>query len=92
MVSNDVMNGSYLEEHHMLTFQSHAYSRLVRKATRNGRLDPRQLEKLLSVDADWTPTAARYLVKLVRRDGGFMLRNAAALAQAMKVEDGSAGW
>jgi hypothetical protein len=46
------------------------------------------LTHLLVGDCNWTPSAAAALASLVADYGGFMLRNAAALAIALHVEDG----
>jgi hypothetical protein len=43
-------------------------------------------------EADWTDGGATVLVELVQQYGWFMLRNAAALAIAMDIEDGEAGF
>jgi len=43
-------------------------------------------------ECDWTPPAAAALVALVRDYGSFMLRNAAALAMALHIEDGDLGY
>lgn len=42
-------------------------------------------------DADWTEHGAREVLQLSRRYGTSILRNALALALAMKAEDGEAG-
>jgi len=49
------------------------------------------VEKLIS-HCEWTPEAAYELVEIARSKGSFFLRNAAALAIAMGVEDGSDGY
>ena len=51
----------------------------------------RRLTQLLATEAEWTPRAAGHLVSLARNYGSFVLRNALALAEAMDIEDGSAG-
>jgi hypothetical protein len=43
-------------------------------------------------EADWTDGGATVLVELVQQYGWFMLRNAAALAIVMDIEDGEAGF
>jgi hypothetical protein len=42
-------------------------------------------------DGDWTEQGARVVVRLAREYGTSILRNAVALAEAMDIEDGSAG-
>jgi len=42
-------------------------------------------------DGDWTEQGARVVVRLAREYGTSILRNALALAEAMDIEDGSAG-
>ncbi|MFN7431250.1 MAG: hypothetical protein ACK54T_00295 [bacterium] len=42
-------------------------------------------------DGDWTDEGARAVVHLARTYGTSILRNALALAEAMDIEDGSAG-
>lgn len=46
----------------------------------------------LVVNADWTPNGAREILLLARRYGTSILRNALALADALKIEDGDAGF
>jgi len=43
-------------------------------------------------ECDWTPPAAAALITLVRDYGSFALRNAAALAIALHIEDGQLGY
>ncbi len=50
----------------------------------------RLIHKLISA-GDWTHTSARLLMNLVNEHGSFVLRNAAALAMALGIEDGSDG-
>lgn len=45
----------------------------------------------LVANADWTPKGAREVLQLARRYGTSILRNALALAEAMKIADGNAG-
>jgi transcriptional regulator with XRE-family HTH domain len=52
----------------------------------------RPLERALVTGADWTPEAARHLVLLARDYGAFVLRNAAAIATALDIEDGELGF
>lgn len=46
----------------------------------------------LTAQAEWTQEGAAELVRLARRQGCFMLRNALALAEAMGIEDGNDGF
>lgn len=41
---------------------------------------------------EWTPRAASTLLDLVHSYGAFMLRNAAALAIVLRIEDGDSGF
>ena len=50
-----------------------------------------QLVGTLVANADWTPRGAREILKLARRYGTSILRNALALADALGIEDGDAG-
>lgn len=45
----------------------------------------------LAGHGEWTPRAATELARLVEKYGAFVLRNAAALAIALDVEDGEEG-
>lgn len=49
------------------------------------------VELALVEEHEWTPEAAARLVELVHRYGSFVLRNAAALALAVGIEDGNDG-
>jgi thymidylate synthase len=53
-----------------------------------GHWNVADLTKGLSAWHDWTERGASELVDLARNYGSFMLRNAFALATAMKIEDG----
>lgn len=48
-----------------------------------------QIVAVLMRDADWTEQGAREVLHLARKYGTSILRNALALAAAMRVEDGS---
>lgn len=50
-----------------------------------------QVVMALADRADWTKQGGRVLVRLSRRYGTSILRNALALAEAMRIEDGDAG-
>ncbi len=54
-------------------------------------IDNAMLVRTLVERADWTEDGARELVRLARRYGTSILRNALALAEALGVEDGEAG-
>lgn len=45
----------------------------------------------LTRDSQWTARGAQTLVQLAQSYGAFVLRNALALAEAMKTEDGDSG-
>ena len=50
-----------------------------------------QIVRALVERGDWTEQGAREVLQLARRYGTSILRNALALAAAMKIEDGNAG-
>ncbi len=54
-------------------------------------IDWAQVETKLQNEMEWTPEGAVYVAALARDYGGFMLRNALALATVLCVEDGSLG-
>ncbi len=56
-----------------------------------GEVDWEELQRSLIADAEWTPRGASTLVDLVQSHGAFVLRNAAALALALGIEDGEEG-
>lgn len=58
----------------------------------SGTVDWDALERALCEWGDWTPRAALELISMARQFGGFMLRNAHALALAMGIEDGELGF
>lgn len=51
-----------------------------------------QLQAALVTQAAWTEEGAALLVKLARQYGTFVLSNALALAEALDIEDGEAGY
>ncbi|HMD53243.1 MAG TPA: hypothetical protein VKJ65_01675 [Phycisphaerae bacterium] len=51
-----------------------------------------QVIRALVENADWTQAGAQALLALARNYGVFMLRNALALANAMQIHDGQAGF
>ncbi len=53
--------------------------------------DVEKLVRMLQDDHDWNRSTAKRLVKLARKYGSFVLRNALALAIVLDIEDGSAG-
>jgi hypothetical protein len=50
------------------------------------------LTRALQQTGDWTPNASELLVALARNYGSFMLRNALAIALALRIEDGELGF
>ncbi len=54
-------------------------------------IDWKQVEAKLQNEMEWTEEGAKHLTVLAREYGGFMLRNALALAAVLNVEDGSLG-
>ncbi len=57
-----------------------------------GRRRRESVEAVLTKEADWTSGAAQHLVQLAGDYGSFMLRNAAAIAIALDIEDGELGF
>lgn len=51
-----------------------------------------RLHSSLVETAEWTPEAAGELIRLAQEYGAFMLRNALALAVALDIQDGQAGY
>ncbi len=49
------------------------------------------LTQTLVERCDWTPEGANTVVTLAKEYGTFILRNALALALALKIEDGTSG-
>ena len=71
------------------------YGALAQRAgwgVQNDKLAANHLRSALVKKSDWTPEAADELLFLAREYGTFMLRNALALAAALEIEDGSAGY
>jgi len=50
-----------------------------------------QIIAALVLHAEWTEPGAREVLRLARKHGTSILRNALALASAMQIEDGEAG-
>jgi len=57
----------------------------------DGEFDLERVRNRLVIEHDWTETGAGHLLDLVRQYGSFVLCHAAALSQALNIEDGSAG-
>lgn len=60
--------------------------------SRSKRLHEERLVRDLCSGHDWTESGARAIVSLAHDYGAFMLRNALALAIALKKEDGDLGF
>lgn len=73
-----------------LDFLLSEYDSLVAESLNqaNGEVDWARLRRELVHSADWTDAAATHLIRLVRDNGSFVLRNALALAIASGMEDG----
>ena len=75
-----------------LKFLLDEYRTLVQESQgTDGEVEWDRLRGALIVTGEWTAVGAQHLVDLVREHGGFVLRNAAALAAAAGVEDGELG-
>jgi hypothetical protein len=61
------------------------------KYTEEELIDWTRVEAKLQNEMEWTEEGAKHLTILAREYGGFMLRNALALATVLGVEDGSLG-
>jgi len=61
------------------------------KCTEEHLIDWTQVEAVLQNEMEWTQEGAKHLIMLAQEYGGFMLRNALALATVLGVEDGSLG-
>jgi len=57
----------------------------------DGRVDWDRVECLLEGDAEWTARGAHEVACLACNYGYFILENAAALARALRLEDGALG-
>ena len=55
-------------------------------------VDLNRLLELLVTEGTWTQPAAQLLIQLAVLEGSFILRNAAALAIALGVDDGERGY
>ena len=49
-------------------------------------------DRILSCEGDWSEEAASDLLRLARKYGSFMLRNALAISVALEIEDGELGY
>jgi len=61
------------------------------KSAEGESVDWSEIRDRLQRKHGWTPEGADHVVSLVRQYGAFVLRNAAALAIALDVEDGDKG-
>jgi hypothetical protein len=76
-----------------LTIQEYAavFPAAQRKDTEEQPIDWARVEGKLQNEMEWTEEGAKHLTMLAREYGGFMLRNALALATTFGIEDGSLG-
>jgi hypothetical protein len=65
------------------------YTALVARLGRKS--NDKDLANLLRKESDWTKRGSAVLIMLARKYGTFVLANALALAEALDIEDGSAG-
>ena len=65
---------------------------LKEQSTSEHHIDWTQVEAKLQHEMEWTQEGAIHVTALARDYGGFMLRNALALATALGIEDGSLGF
>ena len=86
MIKDPTETTRLVEEYKILLQECDPQNLLAR-----GRLDRKKLIDALVESADWTYQGAEALVYIVDNYGSFMLRNALALAIAMKIEDGRLG-
>ena len=76
-----------------LTIQEYAavFPTTQRKNTEEQLIDWVRVEAKLQNEMEWTEEGAKHLTILAREYGGFMLRNALALADVLGIEDGELG-
>jgi hypothetical protein len=76
-----------------LTIQEYAavFQTPPKKHTGEHLIDWARVEAKLQNEMEWTEEGAKHLTVLAREYGGFMLRNALALADVLGIEDGSLG-
>jgi hypothetical protein len=76
-----------------LTIQEYAavFQKPQRKHTEEQPINWARVEAKLHNEMEWTEEGAKHLTILVREYGGFILRNALALADVLGIEDGSLG-
>lgn len=68
------------------------YETIVLEAGGKEEPDWDRLAASLVITGEWTPSGAEHIVSLARNHGGFMLRNALALAAALGIDDGKLGY
>lgn len=66
------------------------YETIIASVGQNASDD--QIIAALACDSDWTREGARDVLQLARTYGTSILRNSLALAAAMEIEDGQAGY
>jgi hypothetical protein len=70
----------------------HAFDEIMQRQEISDDLPWERVEHQLSYQNGWTREGAEVITRLARKYGGFMLRNALAVAQVMDVEDGELGY
>jgi hypothetical protein len=79
------------EEDNLARLVDEYRSLICQSECQKGGPDWEALTARLIVDGEWTVAGAHRLASLVQTYGSFVLRNAAALAIAANIEDGSEG-
>ena len=70
----------------------YAFAEIKQHQEINDDLPWEHVEHQLSCSNGWTREGAEVVTRLAREYGGFMLRNALAVAKVMDVEDGELGY
>lgn len=81
-----------LKEADLLKSAISEYNNIFEQSKTNGILDSDHLLSNLVKEHDWTSEGAKAVLKLANEYGGFMLRNALALAVVLGKEDGDLGF
>lgn len=85
MNAGDELEGTIAEYHDTL-------DEIIQDCQDNAVLPWDPVEQQLVRISGWTEDAAREVTTLAREYGGFMLRNALAVAKVLNVEDGELGY
>lgn len=89
----DVMSMQIQEEFERIGKTIEEYESLIGSSVdkNENQVDWSQVHEVLETEAAWTHGGANHIVRLVRDNGAFVLRNACALAVVLGYEDGALG-